>query len=1051
MSILTYLTLPSVSTELKSTIYSSNLFELLNHDSPVKYLRKLYSDDIQLFYATRDEMILRGINLAEELESNFFPQTQYVNSPTIYIEENHNKYKNINFNLMNLPNFTERFNVDSDLFFNNIPIQGFTSLAKNTTIEFVSNIFQEAGFTIKNLHNLSEDKKSSEAQDLIHDIFPKPEFLSFHRYCFEKNYVYVSQLNKNIIKNFIHQPQVGEKKVLKVLNKYESYLEKTFPPSIENLINSSISFFADNSLRTLFDSAEKDYLMFIENFYSGNIFIDLTSQESQVFLNNFEITISEILNEKSRIAREDLLLAFKGKPYTSHLMNMVVSDLKQMLIKKRIKANWPIPEKNILLEEIITEPQSTIIIKDLIDFQETIIPLKVQIESIKNELNERDLNCYTLRNDHSLTLQAIAEMIGITRERVRQIVKNVEKKIIKLTDQNNLEILLEFLPKEGLGISPDYLSNFYNIKSNTDFLILDSMIRKSGKYVFNDALKIYTSKKINTHLIKKINEIEKLESILTIDEITAHFSAVDIDFIEDRDLIEKIEEIMKLQGYINPGNLYYKKAISFKDKINYIFRHFITSTIKMDDNGFEILSSLLQIHFGTDLPPNKKSVIGRIRDAEDVILVDSLTFSYFDPSTVNETFLSKLKQEIEEKLIIKEWININDVYISNTELILQNNIQSRYHLYSLIQYFFDEDFDIGKGNTLNIYRSNVVKLNAVDSLEAFLIENDSSISKEEILESFHWPPYRLDQLVSNSSKFISFDSKTVMLFSKLNMLKEERDIIIRLLKRSLESGYAFCFEIFQEMQFDEKLSLLLNKYEINNHYSLLQLIKKISPEIKGHSNYMYYENCPWDSVEKYIVKIFPAFTSRKDIYAHILNKGYSDQMAQSVVRELMDKRHFLDYERNKVINMKALSLDQDVLDGLKIYLEELFKEKTYLSVTKLVGFKTNLSPLEIGGWTKHLIYHLGIEAGFRAIKTANDYRFDKLLLVEPDSPFHTYEHLVKFILENEYSGPLHENNVAKFLSETGLAHNDQKLSYELKSSPLFNIDTLGWINLKEET
>lgn len=792
-----------------------------------------------------------------------------------------------------------------------------------------------------------------------------------------------------------------------------------------------------------------NYLSVIEGFYRENFFTDLNSEEVQTYLSNLKDFISDGMREKHQKIQRELLTEFQNKSYTPYLMNMEVSKLKKMLIKKRVKVNWQKFDENVLLEDIIKEPQSTVIIKSLIEFQTLIISLKDQIEFIKDKLNERDLNCFILRNEHSLSLQVIAQKIGVTRERVRQIVKNVDNKISKLTDQTDLGIVLEFLPQEGLGVTQEYIKNFYNIKSNIDFLILDSMLRNSGKYVFNDVLKIYTSKKINNHITKKYDEIDKLKSILTINEIATHFNSLEADLTEDSDLIEKIDEIMKLKGYIKPGNLYFKKSITFKDKINYIFAHYVADIIKMDKTGFAIFSSILHFHFGAHLLPNEKSVIARIREAEDVILVDPLTFSYFDPLSIDQQSILELKQVIEDKLVIKEWINVSEIYDSNNKFILQNNVQSKYHLYSLIQYFFNDDFDIGKGNTLNIYRSNAVKRNAEDSLEEYLKKNNFLMTKEQILQAFHWPSYRLDQIVGTSDKFISFDSNTVMLFANLNMTAKEIDLVIRVLKNSLASGYAFSFEIYQEMQFDEQLNLLLNKCGIDNHYALLQLFKKILPEVKGHSNFLYYENCPLDSIEKYIIEAFPVFTSRKEIYEHILNKGYSDQMSQSVIRELMEKRHFLDYERNKIINRTAFSLNQEFLDNLKKYLEAEFKEKSYLSVIKLIGFKSHLPRLDIGDWTKHLIYHLGIEAGFRAIKTTSDYRFDRLLLVKPDSPYCSYDTLVKFILKNEYSGALHESNVASFLAEFGLAYNDQKLSYELKSSPLFNIDSLGWITFKE--
>lgn len=1049
---MSHLTLPNMRTEFKNAIHSSHLSALLNHQFPLDYLRKLYSTDIQIFYATRDEMILRGINLEGNTNSNFFPITNYINSPTIFAERKSSNYREIDFAILSLPNFIEKYKVDSDLFFNSIPVEGFVALAKNISCEFVIKVFENAGFQIIDRENVTlPEPKSEENKELIINIFPKPAFLAFHRYCDENGYKHFSDLNEEIINSFQYHPFVGEKKVKTVFERYNKHLEKISPPTFEASFNKFLLYFTNNDFRSLCKNIDLNYLNTLNNFYDKDFLINQDRVKDIPDLENIKEIVSKKIVETQKQNFNLLLSKLNKQPYTKYLLKIEVNSLKKMLDWKKIKTSWSDFDEEILIEDILPNYEYTNIINDLIEFQQTIISIPDQINQIKNHLNNRNFEYLILRNIHSWTLQAIAEKVGLTRERVRQIINKTEQTIIKHSDLASFKIFLHFLPKDELAFTKNYLETFYKVESGVDSVIFKYLLDHSDFFTFNEFLELYTSKRVSDHLNKKIDDLKNLPPILRKGDLTKYFDSMEDETIEFGELNEKINTVIAIKDYINPGELYFKKSISFKNKISYVFDHFVKEPMKMDTTGLQTFSDLFKRYFGPDIPPNERYIIERIRDTENTILVNPSTFAYFDPSAVDESFISHFKNFIEYKFLTKEWISINEVFSENQDISLKNNIKSKVHLYSLIQYFLSEDFEIGKGNTLNIYRSDTKKLRAEDSLESFLINFKNSVEKEKILLQFHWPQYKLDQLIGNSSKFISFDSNTVMLFSSLNMKSDDKNAFTRFLQNSLNSNYAFCYEIFQEMQFNKEYNLLLSKYEIKNHYALLQLFKKILPEVKGHSNFMYYESCQLDSVEKYIVEIFPSFTSRKDIYKHVLEKGYSEQMAQSVVREIMEKRLFIDYERNKIINRGALTLNNEKLSILKSYLEVEFKEKLYLSVIKLVGFKSHLPPLDMGDWTKHLIYHLGIEVGFRAIKSANDYRFDKLLLVRHDSPFHTYEQLIKSILENEYTGPLYENNVAKFLADSGLAHNDQKLSYELKSSPLFDIDTLGWISLKEES
>lgn len=1029
----------------------NNLYPILSTSDPLIALRELYKNNIKNFYSTRDELILRGINFDTGYKNNIFPFLDYSDSPKIIVTSQNDYYKKIDFSLLNIPDFIERFKVSSDFFFDEIPLQGFTVLSKNVSTEYVSNIFMQAGFVtsefpLKDSSILIEEKETPK----ISEFFSKQEFLSFHKFCLDNNYSRLSDLSIEKINRFIDHPQVGTKKVQKVIDKYKSYLERTPATAIETVINENLEFYFKNDFKKICEKYSINFAELIDELYSGDNYFDYSTMDSLV-----ELSLKKFINDRIEMAKGNYVNTIYNQyitqSYSSYLNDMQLSTLKIMLAKKKVKTFWPIISDDAsFLADIPLNIDTIKVFEDLITFQQSLPSLTSTISDIKKQLKNRDLNCLFLRYIQEQTLQNIAEQTGITRERVRQLVKKTESKIMKLTNLTDLSILLDIISNQSIGLTKKNLMSFFCIESEEDYVVFQVMMKASQKYSFHTTLEIYTTKEQIKYIDEKIVEMDFLSPILTMDEVKMHFRINDMAEKEDTEFTDRIQHLLHLKGYMNPGEVYFKKSVSLKEKFSFIFKHYISSPLKMNEVGFARLSFLMKKVFGLELADNQRSVTERIRQADNIILVDPLTFSPFDATALDEGFISEIKIYIKKKLQDKEWMNIKEVYEDNLELMQRNQINSKIFLYSLVQFYLNDDFDIGKGNTLNIYRSNSIKHNSEEVLEKLLKSNNQKMNKKRALEVLHWPPYKLDQLIGESPKFISFNNNEFALFSSLKVSIKDKTKMIDFFKKEMFGGFSFSYDIYQEMQFDEEMSFILKKYRINNYFELVQIVKKLTSNIKGYSNFIYLEDSPINSLEKFLIKRFPEYTSRKEIYEFVLSKGYSEQTGQVTLRDLLTNRIFIDIDGNKMANRKSLSFNYDLQEALREYLEKEFGEEPFISVYNLIGFKSKLPPLKTGHWTKHLIYNLGIELGYKAIKSTSDYRYDKLILIKPNSPFNKYDELIHYVLKNKYNGPLYELEVAQYLANSGLAHNKEKLAFELKISPLLSLDDFGWITLNQE-
>lgn len=1036
--------IPNLYKNFPEDIFSLNLVSLLNHQEPLVFLRALYKEDIKRFYAVRDELILRGISLEKKYQNNFFPNIEVEYSSKIVVESNKDLYKKIDFSLLGLPDFVSRFNVQSDLFFNSLPIEGFTLLAKNNSVQFLINFFNESGFTIIDpfLKNNENKNLSFANKDKIEDVYCGSEFSSFRQYCLKRNFNYVSDLSLIKINDFINEKYVGVEKVRKSLEKYTSYIAE------QNPINKDLQFFVTNDFRAMCERLDINYLEMIDFFLENSTLEDPNSNCYDFFESHLNKTIELKIQQK----KSDLIKKFEISPYYNQFSVMTIRALRTLLSKKNKSLIYTNINDDEILLDILNNPylekESFSILNQLIEFQLNLKTVDQTIKKIKENLTERNLEILLLRSDPKHTLESIGNHYLVTRERARQIIKKAQSKVNQIVIESDFDLIFEIYSNELWGINFEKISGYFNVFDLKDQEILKVILSVSYNIEYFEYLGIYTSKQNFDFLTSLIKNLDTSSTIVNVLEALSCFNFEDntsgLRIIE----LESLDFLMSSYKYYRHGNDYIKETLNLSEKIGYVFKTQLTSPIKMDEKGFEYLNKLLVKIFGEGFLSNKRSATEAVRRTENIILVDRLTFQYHDPYVVSIEFLNFIEEYLGNLFLEREWINVEEVFRRNLDLMNSNGIRSKIHLYSIIKYYLNDNYDIGKGNTLNIYRTNTMKMKSEEVLENILIKNNSIMKKGKALEVLNWAEYKLDQLIGNSSKFLRIENDEFLLMSSLNVTDADKEVIITKVKGRMREGFVFSYDIFLDMQFDEHLNELLVLFKISNHTILLNLIKNLLPNIRGHSNFMYIDSSPIDTLGKFLIKKFPMYTSRKEIINFLVEKGYSFQTADSTIRELLESRSFIESERNTLINRKAIKFDNEMQESLSNYLEIEFNNEEYLSLSRLIGYRLKLPLLEKGNWTHHIIYNLAIELGYKPIRTTNDYRYEKLVLVKPTSKINSYNELIYFILKYKYKGPLHESAVADYLAGAGFSHNKHKIYSELKNSSFFDFNELGWISLK---
>lgn len=1059
-----YLNVPFYYTALHRNIFSATLNEVLQKEDLLDYLRQVYQSDIGLFYNIRDEFLLRGIEFKKDYQNNVFPALQYEIKNIISKDQPGEQYLKIDNTVTGIRNLINRYKAESDYFFVNVPLEGL-AYSLNKDASFLAKQLEKVGYTIvpvekytaKDVVNLQEvpideeqetpENTAVEGETLIDDCFVGGEFLAFTRYCNRHEKKFFSQLTIDFIEKFQHVRSVGVTKYKRVLERYEE-LEKELGNSVvkpKKLIKMTpIEYIVDNPLRNVLELKNISYSDFLNSIYMVEDEEIYSTVPSEVFDDKREFVlklVDELNEEETERQFCELQDSIRNHENYAFIMEMTKGNIRR-LFNLQISET----EENIHLFEMIEDRKYSTELISIYNEMMKYKPINLQIAEINNVLDERQWE--VILNRLHKTLQEVGEIVGVTRERVRQIeykaMSKLKHKIKKLKLeiyfnhflQNSVSMLLEaFMDK--LKVDASYKDVFTICVSLTEELEL------ANGTIINKNLYEYVQEHLGV-----IRGWTK--TILDASEVLDLFNSKgQYEFT-----VQTIDKVMDELGFKRKNALYFKRNIKMPDQIAYLFKYKIKGSLEMTDDAFEHLQSLMIEVFDDQFENGKRAAVARVRDTKNVILVDGNTYMYYDLDTVSQELIDQIGNAIEEALVVDDMVSANTLYQRYIDTWKKYNINTHYHLYSILQYHFDSEYVIGKGNTLGIFRSSEAKVDTEYVLIDYLEREGGIRSKKDILDYFHWTPYKLEQLTARSRNLIVVEEEGIegygiKLFSSLGFTDNEIDILRSFIDDFMEEEYLFPMELFVEMEFDDQLSEILSKGNITNLYTFVSLLKWLKPDLRGFPQFLYLKDSKITTFEQAVSQIFDKLVRRDELEEFYVEKGYSGSGISGLIISLLEDKSFYNYTSYQYINAKQIMFNEEVKESLRVYLEKSFGNKNYLSALDLTGYSTELVPVSSYAWQPQLICAFVEKVGYRYIRTTSDYRYNKWIIVKENLNVQNYEELVHFVITNEYEGSYHERHIAQFLVDRKLAHTPHQLPVEIKTSKYFVLKDLGFIEVKE--
>jgi hypothetical protein len=676
------------------------------------------------------------------------------------------------------------------------------------------------------------------------------------------------------------------------------------------------------------------------------------------------------------------------------------------------------------------------------------------VEGLQSGLKGNQYRILQLRYGDKLTLEATGEHFHVTRERIRQIAKKALNKVHWQLGHYYFYKVTSLLSSSHSFITAKELLSLIGEENKFLIEILKESTEKLTYYEKLDAFFFSIDKKIDFSKMDQF--IEDLPNVIHLSEYESALEELLESLGVEQPEQPLIQSLLMNYGFRSYGEYYSSRRMSLIEVLETIYRDFLSGPLLIDEAGYETIQKLAKRHLNYDISGTVRSIEARLRDSDKVILVESNTFQWFDDESFDHSLIQEIEKYLEERFEDTDVVNIGEVFNEFKDRIEHLGIYTKQHLYSIVRYYLDEKVDIGKGNTLNIFKSDANKLSIEESLLKVLKEVGGFSDKSVLKEKLRWQQYKVDLGISGSNKIVNWGKNKVILFEKIGLTSTEIELLIMTAEKKLSlDGYVTAGSLLNDFKFNPKLAPLISKKGIDDIGKLASVLKILLPELKGFMNFLYLEGSKFTSFEEVMIDRFDGETTRKELQDFAVSNGYKEVMASNILKKLLDQKLFVEVDLGKLYPASKLEVSEAVVSELVQFVEEARDGKEYISLHSLKGYKRRLPHIGFR-WNPFLMKTILVENGYRHItKIIRDYRYDKIVLVKENSSIGSFEELVHFVLKHEYSGNMHERSVYDFLVEKGILREQDSpsgkvLPHELKNvDNLVNVDELGIVSLKQ--
>lgn len=774
------------------------------------------------------------------------------------------------------------------------------------------------------------------------------------------------------------------------------------------IINSSDIRQLFNANNQIFINCNNDGMPYSSDFSA--LGLKVGSKKFNDITKKIQLDVQKYLTWKADHANLEL----DSNQYNLMLKYFGISDVLKVSINKLRESELKELEQEILFQYNISLDKRIIYVKHEIERQ---LAARKNWTTINRMMTNFDKN--------TPTLQEIGSVVGLTRERVRQI----EKKIFSIKSN------------AVSGYRLEQVFTIENLRRNIPLLMVSELNNKllmlfsqagSKLIIQNSPFILSDSHNDKFHDLKRIAEVLNDAKKINIDTLWNFFDSFrgSRDEAKYKELV--VETIKEFYGFNYIVNNTLFKSLS-KPNIIYELVHsefgnnFAINELdikKLEIQYNQITGDAL---FSNGISSDKKRLLNNslLRFSENqpgLLYIGSGEYEDDPSDKIGNNLKKQMVEFVNDSLLSMPSIKIYKVFSKFKNQLKDAGITSPNELYFIFKQILADTFDFSEGNEYSIWPKNAQKLPNDHVLIELLSQNHGKMAKAVIAKKLGWTETSVEQ-TSSKSPYLTIRNG-VLIYRNISISENVRRFLVEQIDYQTRMHPQYLLPKLIQDQLKKNFSLIndLPTDMIQNLDAFGELIVIVDGKWKGFPQVMYFDD-PVD-LKAVIDDQFGDKAFDRDEYSNFLRSlGYSDTTGYMKLQKLQEDNDLVQVGVDKFIFSKYLKISDNEWNVINSYLLSLFnKGEAFVSLDTIIVNGPALPNVHGLTWTRDLLFSLARLSKvvrtlpWTTLESHTTLPVDPEIIVKQDSELKSILHLAQKLL-GTYQGNLSESNVKKFLGE----------------------------------
>ena len=638
-------------------------------------------------------------------------------------------------------------------------------------------------------------------------------------------------------------------------------------------------------------------------------------------------------------------------------------------------------------------------------------------EGLLADFSEKDFKMAVMKAEGA-TLQAIGDAFGLTRERVRQIVKRVYNKLNTMMGS----LVGSFIDKKGYVTTQELLDIYDNddydkvliywckTSVNLEYLDFADIFIPAGETENFYEEQIWTLIEDVVGDSCDLNEnMEALEELLQQNGFT---------YLDDKSILN----ILQKNNYRIHGNYALKGRQSYGYLCSKIVAKRFPNGIKLyDENDLNLLREYAKAEYGNlNIADDDRAFSSRLADF--LILSGRGAATAIENIQVEVTLLEQIKAYIDDSA--EGEFYYSHVFSEFEGLIrMMSNIDNHHFLHGVLMLYYPDDYEYYK-DYLKKKGNNYISGKLSDRLARFITEKGRPIHRREIESKF---PGITNMVILtaiyDSEELFAWDYNYYNVLNNINCEEQVIDDLRRIINEILSNNRGYCSEWMLYDAVKEEHGIFLESNNMKTAKNLYYYCAKLfeqqfdfrRPNITTKGK---FEDLTVKDAALYLLD-YPEELSFSEYMCLAERVQWSEVTVRACFTEI--EPDYIKLTSDKYIKKTCFNIADNTIADIENCLEK-FMSNGFIS---LINFDCWEELPEIGyEWNAHLLHSIiaNYSNRYKIIQPRRtDRRYERGLIISKDSEVTDYVDLVISVLNDMNYNVIAENELLALLVVNGLA------------------------------